>query len=121
MFDIHLNRIALHYSGCPRNGLAAVDWRRANGLPDLPSSVAVEKFDPPVFADEALCRAFAKHLDDDADLAVDDQTAFLSPADIAVLGEWEAMEKASKEPTAPFAPAVRNALMALLTSLYRLG
>jgi len=60
--------ISLSIKDCPKSGLAAVDFRTANGLPPAPTNE--ERVTYRADTDEALCRALSWALNDDADLIV---------------------------------------------------
>jgi hypothetical protein len=84
MYHVYFNRVTINYKGCPKNGLAAVDWRLAHGLSEEPTNFAA-KFDPPGFEDKLMVRALASHLDADADFVTNSATVELRPADVKKL------------------------------------
>lgn len=57
---------SVEIDGCPKNGLAAIDFRRQHGLPDAPSNIIIL----PSFQweDEAFVREHAHLADSDADI-----------------------------------------------------
>lgn len=100
MFQVHLGKITVAYAGCPAHGLAAVDWRRAHGLPDATDNIGIHAYSPPVFEDERLCRLVADCLDDDADFVEAAETVALPIATVQFLQamppDWQSCQ--SKAP-----------------------
>lgn len=65
----HVDGLHMWLDGCPADGLAAIDWRRANGLPSEPTGRIVLSID---HISETLARKYAARLDSHAALTITD-------------------------------------------------
>lgn len=65
MFHVYLPYLEVKIEGCPESGVAAVDFRRQNGLPESPSDVIAIPLD---LQSEAIVRAFPQFADSSADI-----------------------------------------------------
>jgi len=66
VLGIEGRRFRVAIDGCPRSGLAAIDFRRRHGLPDEPSNV--QELPGYVWADEEFVRENAELSDGEADI-----------------------------------------------------
>lgn len=66
MFEVKID-VALKLDGCPESGLAAIDWRRQNKLPEAPTNVVRLQWEG---QSEAFCRRFRDLLDGESNLTV---------------------------------------------------
>lgn len=67
----NLNGLNMILDGCPTDGLAAIDWRIANGLPGEPTNRVVLSVD---IVSATLARKYASRLNSDAALTITDCT-----------------------------------------------
>lgn len=69
MFELSINNLRGFIAGCPTEGLAAIDYRRAYGLSDRPTN-RIDPINPDTITSEAICRRYANRLDRDANLSL---------------------------------------------------
>jgi hypothetical protein len=114
MFDLHIADLSVHYLGCPRDGIASVDWRRARGLPEAPTSRA-GTLDLCAIQSEPLCRMRPAELNPEADLVAGDRRADL---DYLLATRLLALPQCPASVEVPLHPQTYADLMALICALW---